>query len=124
MPRNFDLPVLRGFAGFHADWLQSDIAAGLAIAAVGLPSAIAYPAIAGLPPETGIYASIASTIAYAVFGPARRLIVGPDAGTMTVLAAAVAAIVAVMPADASADRVSVAATLALGVGALCVAARC
>lgn len=51
MPLNFDLPVLRGFAGFRANWLKSDISAGLAIAAVGLPSAIAYPAIAGLPPK-------------------------------------------------------------------------
>ena len=55
--------MLRGLAGFNRDWLRSDIPAGLSIAAVGLPSAIAYPAIAGLPPETGIYASIVAPIA-------------------------------------------------------------
>ena len=84
-------PVLASFAGYRPAWLQSDIAAGLAIAAVGLPSAIAYPAIAGLPPETGLYASIAPLVAYAVFGPSRQLIVGPDAATMTVMAAVLAA---------------------------------
>lgn len=123
MIRGFDLPVFRGFAGFRAEWLRSDASAGLAIAAVGLPSAIAYPAIAGLPPQTGLYASIASVVAYAVFGPSRRLIVGPDAGTMTVLAAAMAAIAASMPAGVVVDRVALAAILALGVGGFCLAAR-
>ena len=74
--------MLRGLAGFNRAWLRSDIPAGLSIAAVGLPSAIAYPAIAGLPPETGIYASIVAPIAYAIFGPSRLLVVGPDAATM------------------------------------------
>jgi SulP family sulfate permease len=78
------LPSLRGY---RPGWLRSDVSAGLAIAAVGIPSAIAYPAIAGLPPETGIYASIGSVIGYAVLGPSRRLIVGPDAAAMVVLAA-------------------------------------
>ena len=81
------LPVFASLAGYQASWLRSDLSAGLAIAAVGLPSAIAYPAIAGLPPETGIYASILPLVAYALFGPSRQLIVGPDAATMTVLAA-------------------------------------
>src|SRR6478735_2848646 len=93
--------MLRGLTGFKRDWLRSDIPAGLSIAAVGLPSAIAYPAIAGLPPETGIYASIVAPIAYAIFGPSKLLIVGPDAATMTVLAAA----------------------LALGVGVFCILAK-
>ena len=87
-------------------------AAGLAVAAVGLPSAIAYPAIAGLPPVTGLYASIAPLVAYAIFGPSRQLIVGPDAATMTVLAALLAA----MPGLEAADRPGVAAMLALVVG--------
>jgi SulP family sulfate permease len=117
------LPLLRGLAGFNRDWLRSDIPAGLSIAAVGLPSAIAYPAIAGLPPETGIYASIVAPIAYAIFGPSRLLIVGPDAATMTVLAAAMAAIIAAEPAAAGVDRVAIASALALGVGVFCIAAK-
>ncbi|MEX2696962.1 SulP family inorganic anion transporter [Rhizobium mongolense] len=117
------LPLLRGLAGFNRNWLRSDIPAGLSIAAVGLPSAIAYPAIAGLPPETGIYASIVAPIAYAIFGPSRLLIVGPDAATMTVLAAAMAIIIAAEPAGASVDRVAIASALALGVGVFCIAAK-
>ncbi|MCA3557518.1 MAG: sulfate transporter, partial [Rhodobacter sp.] len=51
------LCVLASLRGYRPQWLRADVSAGLAIAAVGIPSAIAYPAIAGLPPETGIYAS-------------------------------------------------------------------
>jgi high affinity sulfate transporter 1 len=105
-------PILAGFTGFRPAWAKTDVAAGLAIAAAGLPSAIAYPAIAGLPPEAGLYASIAPLIAYAVFGPSRRLIVGPDAPTITVMAA----VFATMPGLAAADRPAVAAMLALIVG--------
>ena len=75
------------FRGYQAEWLRYDLTAGLAIAAVGLPSAIAYPAIAGLPPEVGLYSSIVPLLAYALLGSSRQLIVGPDAGTVTVLAA-------------------------------------
>lgn len=117
------LPLPRGLSGFGRDWLRKDIPAGLSIAAVGLPSAIAYPAIAGLPPETGIYASIVAPIAYAIFGPSRLLIVGPDAATMTVLAAAMAAIIAAEPAAAGIDRVAIASSLALGVGLFCIVAK-
>ena len=65
--------------GYRLEYLRFDVTAGLAVAAVAIPSAIAYPAIAGLPPQTGLYASIAPLIAYAVFGPSRQLVVGPDA---------------------------------------------
>ena len=123
MAVSFRVPLLRGLQGFRVEWLRSDISAGLSIAAVGLPSAIAYPAIAGLPPETGIYASIVGPIAYALFGPSRLLVVGPDAATMTVLAAAMSAVVATLPAGAPVDRVAIAAALALGVGCFCFAAR-
>jgi len=114
-------PVLARLQAYGRDGLRSDISAGLAIAAVGLPSAIAYPAIAGLPPETGVYASIAPLVAYAVFGPSRQLIVGPDAATMTVLAAVLATIYATP--GVTADRVAVAALLALAVGVFCFIAR-
>jgi high affinity sulfate transporter 1 len=115
--------MFRGLTGFSKAWFRSDIPAGLSIAAVGLPSAIAYPAIAGLPPETGIYASIVAPIAYAIFGPSRLLIVGPDAATMTVLAAAMGTIIASEPAGTDIDRVAIASALALGVGICCIAAK-
>lgn len=112
-PRRF--PILPSLAGYRPAWLKADVSAGLAIAAVGLPSAIAYPAIAGLPPETGLYASIFPLIAYAVLGPSRRLIVGPDAATMTVLAAVLAGV--------AGDRAGAAAAIALVVAGFCLGAR-
>jgi len=115
------IPVFTSLRGYQTDWLRADIAAGLAIAAVALPIAIAYPAIAGLPPETGLYATIAPLVAYAVFGSSRQLVVGPDAATLTVLGAVLATILATQ--DSSADRASLAALLALAVGALCFVAR-
>jgi high affinity sulfate transporter 1 len=111
--------LLPSLAGYRPAWLRSDVAAGLAVAAVGLPSAIAYPAIAGLPPQTGLYASMAPLVGYAIFGPSRQLIVGPDAATITVLAAVLAA----MPALEAADRPAVAALLALLVGGFYIGAR-
>lgn len=113
------LTVLPSLRGYRAAWLKNDVSAGLAIAAVGLPSAIAYPAIAGLPPESGIYASIASVVGYALLGPSRRLIVGPDAATMAVLAGIMATALAHIPDLAPGDRVAAAGMIALGVGVIC-----
>lgn len=104
--------------GYRLESLRFDVTAGLAVAAVAIPSAIAYPAIAGLPAEVGLYASILPLVGYALFGPSRKLMVGPDAATMTVLAAALAT----LPLDNPADRVAAAAALALMVGVLCVLA--
>ncbi|GGF66699.1 sulfate transporter [Azorhizobium oxalatiphilum] len=110
--------LCQGFVGFRLEWLRSDAMAGLAVAAVSIPSAIAYPAIAGLPPEVGIYASMAALVGYAVFGPSRQLMMGPDAATMTV----VAAVLATLPLATTGDRVMAAALLAVGVGILCILA--
>ena len=97
--------------------LRADVPAGLAVAAVALPSAIAYPAIAGLPPEVGIYSSIVPLVAYAAFGSSRKLMTGPDAATMTMLAAALAAI-ATTP-----ERIAAASAIAVVAGVFCLVAR-
>ncbi|HEV7260505.1 MAG TPA: SulP family inorganic anion transporter [Bosea sp. (in: a-proteobacteria)] len=112
------LPIADGMRGYKLEWLRFDVTAGLAVAAVAIPSAIAYPAIAGLPAEMGIYASILPLVGYAILGPSRKLMVGPDAATMTVLAAALANI----PFDTPAGRVAAAAALALMVGVMCLLA--
>ena len=97
--------------------LRHDVPAGLAVAAVALPSAIAYPAIAGLPPVVGIYSSIVPLVAYAVFGSSRKLMLGPDAATMTMLAATLGVI------TAQGDRIIAASAMAMLVGLFCIAAR-
>src|SRR4051794_25441838 len=91
------LPILDQLRGYQPAWLKSDIAAGLSVAAVSLPSAIAYPAIAGLPTEIGFYATIFSLVGYALLGPSRRLMVGPDTATCIMLAGVLATLGATDP---------------------------
>lgn len=111
-------PIFGGLRGFRLAWLRTDFTAGLAVAAVAIPSAIAYPAIAGLPAEVGVYASILPLVGYALFGPSHKLMVGPDAATMTVLAA----VLATLPLATTEDRVTAAAALAITVGVFCIIA--
>jgi high affinity sulfate transporter 1 len=72
-----------------------DIVAGLSVAAVALPVGVAYAELAQVPPVIGIYAAIFPLFAYALFGSSRELIVGPDAATCIMAAAAVGALGAV-----------------------------
>ena len=104
--------------GYRAAWLRSDVTAGLSVAAVSLPSAIAYPAIAGLPVEVGLFTTIFSLIGYAMVGPSRQLMVGPDTATCIMLAGVLAS----LGAASETDRVGLTLVLALLVGVLCVAA--
>lgn len=109
------LPIIGNLQGYRSDWLRRDIAAGLAIAAVALPIGVAYPAIAGLPPVVGLYASILPLIGYAIFGSSRQLIVGPDAATLTILAAALAQ----GSTGSEQHRAVVSAAFAITVGIMC-----
>ncbi len=111
-------PIVRQLAGYRSAWLSADILAGLSVAAVALPTAIAYPAIAGLPPEAGLYAAILPPIGYALFGPSRQLMVGPDTATTIMLASVLAGLALSAPDQ----RVAVAATFAMSVGLCCVLA--
>jgi sulfate permease, SulP family len=110
------LPILSQLKGYRSEWLPRDLIAGLAIAAVALPIGIAYPTIAGLPPITGLYASILPLIGYAIFGSSRQLIVGPDAAALTILAASLSQMSA---AGSEQQRVVASATFAVIVGAMC-----
>jgi high affinity sulfate transporter 1 len=111
----FTLPFITSMKEYRPEWLRYDVTSGLAIAAVGLPSAIAYPALAGLPPEIGIYASIMSVLGYALLGSSRQLIVGPDAGTVTVLAAVLIS----FGLSSTVENVIASAAIAVIVGFLC-----
>ncbi|MGL4858651.1 MAG: SulP family inorganic anion transporter [Enterobacteriaceae bacterium] len=75
---------------YNKQWLSSDVRAGLSVAAVALPVAIAYAELAGVSAIVGLYSCILPMIAYALFGSSRQLIVGPDAATCAVIAAVVA----------------------------------
>lgn len=104
----------------HYRWhdAPADIRAGMNVAAVAIPVAIAYSELAGFPPQVGLYSSILPLIAYAVFGSSRQLIVGPDAATCAVVAAAVAPLAA---GDAAAYA-SLSVTLAALTGLICIVA--
>jgi high affinity sulfate transporter 1 len=109
------LPIVTQLRGYERNWLKSDLAAGLSVAAVSLPSAIAYPAIAGLPVETGLFATVFSMVGYALLGPSRLLMVGPDTGTCIMLAS----VLATLGVSGTNDRMNVAIALTLAVAGLC-----
>ena len=95
-----------------------DLVAGLSVAAVALPVGVAYAELAGFSPAVGLYASILPLVAYAIFGTSRQLIVGPDAATCAIVAAAIAPLAAGNP-----DLyLSLSLTLALLAGLFCIGA--
>jgi high affinity sulfate transporter 1 len=83
-------PGLATLLDYHRGDLPHDLIAGLSVAAVALPVGIAYAELAGFAPVVGLYSSIFPLFAYALFGTSRQLIVGPDAATCALVAAAVA----------------------------------
>ena len=72
------LPGLSVISHYDIAWLRHDIVAGLALTAVLLPAGIAYAVASGVPPICGLYATIFGLSAYALFGPSRMLVLGPD----------------------------------------------
>ncbi|WP_387464289.1 SulP family inorganic anion transporter [Photorhabdus sp. RM323S] len=84
------MPGLDNFAHYRKEWFSHDLRAGLSVAAVALPVAIAYAELMGISAIIGLYACILPMFTYALFGTSRQLIVGPDAATCAVIAAAVA----------------------------------
>lgn len=112
------LPGLRTARNYQAGWLVKDVTAGLVLTALLVPAGMGYAAAAGLPPQTGLYATVIPLLAYAVFGPSRILVLGPDSSLAPLIAATVVPL-----ADGDSDRaVRLAGVLALLVGAFCIAA--
>ena len=95
-----------------------DLAAGLALTAVLVPVGMGYAAAAGLPAINGLYATIVPLLAYAMLGPSRILVLGPDSA----LAALIAATILPLAAGDAARAAGLAGTLAILSGALCILA--
>src|ERR1700730_13678380 len=74
-------PGLVNLLGYRRGWGRRDAAAGVSVAAVALPTAIAYAELIGFEPVVGLYAAILPLVVYAIFGTSRHLIVNPDAAT-------------------------------------------
>ncbi|GKX62602.1 SulP family inorganic anion transporter [Pragia fontium] len=83
------MPGLQNLLAYDKSWLKADVRAGLSVAAVALPVAIAYAELANVGAIVGLYSCVLPMIAYALFGSSRQLIVGPDATTCAVIAAVV-----------------------------------
>ncbi|HEY4427313.1 MAG TPA: SulP family inorganic anion transporter [Solirubrobacteraceae bacterium] len=83
------LPGLRLLHGYQRPWMGADLLAGLVLAAILVPQGMAYAELAGLPAVTGLYTTIACLLGYAVFGPSRVLVLGPDSSISPLILAAI-----------------------------------
>ena len=82
------IPGLRAVRTYDRRWTRSDVVAGVVLAAILVPQGLAYAELAGLPPVTGLYTSIGCLVGYAVFGPSRILVLGPDSSISPLIFAA------------------------------------
>ncbi|WP_308198857.1 SulP family inorganic anion transporter [Agromyces sp. C10] len=99
---------------YRREWLWPDLRAGIVVTALLIPAGMGYAQVAGLPPETGLYATIMPLIAYALVGPSRILVLGPDSALGPIIAAAIVPL-----ALGDDDRaVALAGLLAIMVGAI------
>ncbi len=113
-------PGLRLLTTYRRHWLTKDVIAGVVLTTLLVPQGMAYAELAGLPPITGLYTTITCLLAYAVFGPSRILVLGPDSSLGPMIAATIVPLVA---ADGDPERaVALASLLALMVGVIMVLA--
>ena len=113
------VPVSAELSGYGGGTLRRDLLAGVTVAALALPSAMAYAELAGLSPVAGLYALLLPTLAYTLLGSSRQLIVGPEGS----IAALVATAIVPLAADDPERYASLAALLALLVGGVFLVAR-
>jgi len=112
------VPGIQTARRYEIGWLRHDLVAGLALTAVLVPVGIAYALASGLPGICGLYATVAGLLAYALFGPSRILVLGPDSS----LAALILAVVLPLSAGDPQRAVALAGMMAVVSGGLCVAA--
>ncbi len=83
------LPGLHVARTYERSWLRRDLTAGVIVTMLLIPAGMGYAEAAGLPPATGLYATIVPLLVYAVFGPSRILVLGPDSSLAPIIAASV-----------------------------------
>jgi high affinity sulfate transporter 1 len=114
------VPGLASLLSYTPRWLPKDLVAGLVLTALLVPQGMAYAELAGLPAITGLYTSILCLVGYALFGPSRILVLGPDSSLGPMIAATILPLVA---AGGDPQRaVALASALALMTGAITVLA--
>jgi high affinity sulfate transporter 1 len=112
--------IASSLSGYQSRWLAKDVVAGLVLSALLVPQGMAYAELAGLPAVTGLYTSVLCLIGYAVFGPSRILVLGPDSSLGPMIAATILPLVGAGGDPAKA--VILASALAIITGLLMVAA--
>src|SRR5690349_2777840 len=88
------VPGLAMLRSYRRQWLPKDVMAGLVLTALLVPQGMAYAELAGLPAITGLYTSILCLVGYALFGPSRILVLGPDSSLGPMIAATILPLVA------------------------------
>jgi len=111
------IPILAWLPKYQRDWFRPDLVAALTLWALLVPEAMAYAGIAGMPPETGLYAAPLALIAYAIFGSSPHLDVGPSSAVAALSFSVVAGILGVSAVQ-SQEWVLLTIALALMVGVL------
>ncbi|PJI47271.1 MAG: sodium-independent anion transporter [Pseudomonas sp.] len=112
------LPGLVTLRNYQVSWLPKDLAAGLVLTTMLVPVGIAYAEASGVPGIYGLYATIIPLLAYALFGPSRILVLGPDSA----LAAPILAVVVQYAASDPQRAIAIASLMALVSGAVCMVA--
>jgi MFS superfamily sulfate permease-like transporter len=118
MARTF--PVTTQLPNYPQRNARNDLIAGITVAALAIPSAMAYAELAGLSPVAGLYALLLPAVAYAFLGSSRQIVVGPEGVLSLLVATAVAPIAA---GASSSEYAALAAMLAIIVGAIAVVGR-
>ncbi|MFK4226332.1 SulP family inorganic anion transporter [Streptomyces sp. NPDC019890] len=114
------VPGIRAARSYRREWLVKDLVAGVVLTTLLVPQGMAYAELAGLPPITGLYTTILCLLGYAVCGPSRILVLGPDSSLGPMIAATVLPLVA---ADGDPGRaVALASVLAIMVAAIMILA--
>src|SRR6476619_3168557 len=109
------LPGLQVLRDYEAAWLPRDLMAGLVLTTMLVPVGIAYATASGVPGIYGLYATIVPLLAYALFGPSRILVLGPDSA----LAALILSVVPPLSTDDATRAIALASMMAVVSGLVC-----
>ena len=110
------LPGVETLREYQLGWLRNDITAGIVLSTMLVPVGVAYAVASGVPAINGLYATIIPLLAYALFGPSRILVLGPDSSLAPIILGVVLPLSAGDP-----DRaVAIAAAMALVAGCICI----
>jgi high affinity sulfate transporter 1 len=112
------LPGLQTLRSYQRSWLPRDVVAGVVLTALLVPAGMGYAEASGLPAIYGLYATIVPLVIYAIVGPSRILVLGPDSSLAPLIAAAILP----LAAGNEGEAVALAGMLAIFSGALCVLA--